>query len=305
MKHLATRTALALSLTLGLAAGPLAVAQDAAAVDEAVAATPTALADLLGPAGVGGIESDFYLWMELPGQGTGVMHWSTAVDDDLIRFTMINQMNDGEMTSTQYQVFTTEGEFVESGNTMTSSDFHNAQTAVREGEKVRVTNSSSFDGQPGGPAEASEEVSDYQPVADTIPTAWLPMAFAYHIREGHEQFVVRMTDDVTGREMTFVQVFTAEDIGTEVVEIGEAEHEAHVFMLTMTSEVDGQPADTGEPEMQMMQMYVLADGSIVRMSAEYDGVAMSAQAVTAEEAQTLMDAEAEGDAADAVEDTAE
>ena len=282
MKHFASRTALAASLTLGFAAAPFAIAQPAA-VDEDVAATPTALAELLGPGGIDAAQYDFYLSMQMPGQGSGVMHWHSAIEDDHLVFSMTQAMNDGEMTSVQSHVFTAEGAFVRSSNRTESSDFKSAETTEREGDKVTVVSSYTFGGDAGEPEEA---VHDYQRVEDTIPTAWLPLAFAYHLRAGHEQFIVRMTDSVTG-EMPFVQVFLAENIGTEMITIGDEEHEAHVLMLAMSNEVDGEVVDAGVEQDQTMQMYVLADGSIARMHMEMEGMEMSAQRVTAEEAEAM------------------
>lgn len=293
MKHRLTRTALtaSLTLTLGLAAAPLAVAQDAAAVDEQVATTPTALTNLLGPDGLDAVESDFYLNMQMnapgpaeggPGLEDSLMHWRSETEDGRLVFTMrMSDLRGGG--NTERYVFTEAGEFLERSRSTFAPGYQSSDTAVREGDEVRTRTQFSIDGEP---SESEEETHPYAPMTDTIPSAWMQLAFAYHLREEHEQFVIRMSDDVIG-EMSFVQVFHAEDIGTETVEIAGEAYEAHVLLLTVSTEMDGEPLDGGVDDEQTMQMYVLADGSIVRMRAEFDGMTMSADAITAEEAEAM------------------
>lgn len=289
MKTTFARTALAASIALGLAPALSVSAQaDAAAVNDGVVTTPTDLAELLGPDGLEGAQAESYLHMQVTGQvnDSSVMHWALTVQDGRLISTM-RTLQSADSSNVQRQVYTGDGAFVESSSDFQSPDYKSSTTMVREGETVRVTSSSSFDGQPGGPEDSQVEVVDYQPMADALPTAWLPIVLAYHIREGHEQFTTRMHDDPTGRS-DFVQVFTAEDIGTERVEVGGEEVEAHVMMLTVSTEMGGEAFDGGVDDEQVMQLYVLADGTIIKMRMEMEGMTMAAERITAEEAEALM-----------------
>ncbi|MEM9416495.1 MAG: hypothetical protein AAGA29_13615 [Planctomycetota bacterium] len=310
MKSHPLRIALAcsLSLPLGVAVAPPALAQDAAAVDEDIATTPTDLAELLGPDGLEGAAGEFYLRLHAPdfgGDVEGVMHWRIVVEDGRLVLTMNETQGHG--VTVRRQVFAADGAFIESSKHHTGSESTRFETAVREGDTVQMTRGRTT---ADWESEPREDVVDYEPLVDLVPDAWMPIVLAYHIREGHEQFTFRMSE-IYSRQSRYVEVVYAEHIGTEVIDVLGEEVEAHVLMVTMHSERDGETLERPEA-VQEMQMYVLADGSIVRMRMEMEGMTFSAEAISAEEAEELMSAgRVEGagedidDAGDAVRDVAE
>ncbi len=292
MKHTLALTALAGSLTLGAAPATPAVAGPDPAVEDTVAATPAGLAELLGPDGPEGALCDIYLRMEMTGgeEERGIMRWATVIEDGHLVFLM-EQHSADDSQNTERHVYTLDGEFVQRHTATQSPDYESTSSVVRRGDKVTVTSSYTFDGEFG---EDSEETFDYVPAEDTIPSAWMSLALAYHLRAGHEQFLIRMGDNYGG-DVSFVQTFACDDVGTEVIEVDGEPQEAHVLMMRLGTEMDGQPFDGGVDDEQVMQMYVLEDGRIVKLFMEMEGLTVSANAITAEQARAILEADAPAD----------
>jgi len=239
-----------------------------------------------------GAASDSYLQRRAEGPRIGegdpriedsVTHWQMTVEDGCLVFTMEewDLKGGGDIVR---QVFTAEGEFVESSDTSFTPGHESTQTMVRDGDMLRVTKSTVEDGEQ---SEVEESEEDYAPIADAIPMAWFSIAFAYHIREGNEAFQVRGFQDIID-EMNLVIVFTVEDIGTEMVDVNGAQQEAHVMMMAVSLEFDGNALGDSEDGGMTSQMLVLDDGTVVGMHMEMGGPVMSARAITAEEAEALI-----------------
>ncbi|MFI4860032.1 MAG: hypothetical protein ACIAXF_05050 [Phycisphaerales bacterium JB063] len=261
------------------------------------APTPTDLAELLGEGGVETVDLDFYLSVtatndnpNVPAPEPTVLHWRVRHVEGGIAFYTGREASGGYRAHEE-QVYSADGEFVSAQSETARQGSVATIEAVRDGDEVRVVNRYTAAGTINEP---SEETFPYRRVEDALPSCWMPLAFAYQLRAGHEAFEMRFSEGLDDGDWRMIAVMRAQDVGTEAVEIGGETFQAHVLMITQTVEMVGEPPE-GLPinranrPVQEMLWHVLEDGTIVRMRMEGEGFAMQADAVTAEAAAALVE----------------
>ncbi len=284
---------LALTLLMAVSAWlPL----DAARADadaEVVATTPADLAELLGPGGLEGVSIESRLKLSTKDEDDAGIEccWIGSEQDQLV---IDMQTRDGPHgVGTQHHRFSADGLLVESRHQGGSIDYETTKTATRDGDQIHLTHV--FRPANEEP-QFDEEVVPYQPISGTIPSDWLPLAYAYHMREGNTRFIIRLSDDYSGRNR-YVQTFHVTDAGVEEIEVAGELREAHVLSIRFGIEVDGQPMDLGPGSAgDSLQLHVLPDGTVVRLRMETRGFVVSGEAVSEEEADEILRGVGDGSA---------
>lgn len=276
---------------LALLAGCLLLPVAHAAAQEEPAPTPTNLLEMLPEGGLDAAAMDFYLIMTGNGAAGGeqmFMHWQVASADGQLTVSMSNAGGPaGEGFSMfQSQTYGADGRLIRTHQRVRyGGDNVNETHGVVEGDELRITSQMDMDMDGDGindvqPGNKDQEVYPYDLNSDAIPTTLLPLALGYHLREENPSFTIRMRDP---GESFGTQVFTVEDIGTELIGLGDAEREVHVLVMRMSHEMEGE--DFGiSPDMedQVMHVRCLPSGEIVKMqmSMEEQGMQMEANWAT-------------------------
>lgn len=279
MRHLA-QTAILLAC--------FSITATAAWAQDGPATTPTNIAELIPEGGLQ--KMDFFLLMEegnFDGPDATFIRWQIeAVDEGLAL--SINNTSPGEegFTHMQQMVFSPDGKLKRCSSLMRGGGtFENRATGTVEGDTLTVVNTNKdpgLDGLGGIPADNTDTI-DLSAYDDVIPTAAMPLAIGYHLREETLAFEIRMAD-YGGRYGTQVMVF--EDIGTEMMDVQGKQERVHVLVGKMSFEIaenDGPNVQVEGPDEQVMHLRCLPSGEIVQMKMVMEGLGdaatMTAQSV--------------------------
>ncbi|MFI4859990.1 MAG: hypothetical protein ACIAXF_04830 [Phycisphaerales bacterium JB063] len=271
--------ALSLLLLLLLTTAPPLVAQ---ADEVEYAETPTNLRELIGEDQPDGVIYDYILDSTFSANGARTLTQQTCEqDDDGWHFTKREWMIGYNQTARTDWHFSPTGELVE----YMLVSWSPATTLTRQ--VVRDCDSQEFirKYEPNDDRESetfSDTIEIYR-ADDAIPDAWLTLAFAYHIRQEHEQFIIR-THTIPGPSM--ILVHTAENTGTETIQLHGEQTTVHVLVVDIYQEVDGQRVEGGS--LAEATMYVLPDGSIAADRWEERSTNMTREAVTADEVDEIL-----------------
>ena len=299
MKLRLTLSAMAASLTLGAATAFSIGTTACAAEDDSVATTPSDLSVLLGPDGLESIAIESWLRLRTDESDFAGIEYTRITGEHGQLVIQMQKREGPHGIGRQRHVFTDEGLLIESRSEGGSIDFESVKTVVRDGDQMHLSHTLTLAGET---PQIDEEIVTYQPTAGTIPTVWMPIAIAFHLREGNTRFLLRLSDDYSGRDR-YVMTYHVVDAGIEEIEVCGEIRETHALTLRMGIEMDGQPMDLGAgAEGDSLQMHVLADGSPVRLRMEMRGFVVTGEAMTAEEAEELLAAGAGEEVGEAVED---
>lgn len=293
MKKSLTTAVLAFSLLLSSAGLAQDNAKEVPPVDDIEnAATPTKLLELLPEGGIATLDVDFYLAMgpgDAPGGGGEmVMRWSVKHVEDQLVFGMINRGGAGNDSSfvTKQEVYGKDGRLVSTDSHMRYGTFMNQQVVGKVvGDDLLIKTSNKVElNLPQGvelPDQDEEEVrklslKDYE---SSVPMSWMPLVFAYHIREGNLGYTFSSKD----YEQDMVQHMTVEEIGIQPMELGGKQVETHVLKITTKYEFEDDVNIDADSFEQQMNMHVLADGTIVKIDAKGEQVNYAARYLSPKE----------------------
>lgn len=279
-----------------------------ARAEEAPAATPTQLSELMNKVDRAGSALDSYLIMEMDADGekmSAFMRWRIEPTERGVTISVRNGQA-GEDASMQSQVaeYGRDGKLIRFTNQSSfGAEYSSETTGVVQGDELVMTGNDPFAIEPEGkPNKDNRRVIKLSDMEDVVPTSWLPLAIGYHLREENPVFQIRMADY---GERFGTQVMTFEDIGTEAMQVRGEEKTVHVLIGKMGFEADEHPdADVQVAmENQVMHLRCLPSGEIVQMKISMGeaGFQMEMTANSATEAEVrekFGDAAVDGEAAE-------
>lgn len=132
------------------------------------------------------------------------------------------------------------------------------------------------------PETFRDTIEVYRP-ENAIPDTWLTLAIAYHLRQENSSFIIR-THTIPGPGL--VAVYAADNTGTEMIDLHGEQVSAHVLVVDIYQELDGERVEGGS--LAEVTMYVLDDGSIASDRWQESNANMTREAITVEQADEIL-----------------
>lgn len=200
--------------------------------DDGYVPTPTNLLELLPPEGLGSLACDEYWKVSNPeiDPSDTLFHRRVVVADGCIEFFQSHVVEEWGWAC-HYLVLDEQGELVETGQCQRYSGEHfrgshatlDADGEVIQGKLVsRVNDDEAMDGY--------TREFDLEAHAGSIHGIMVPLAIAYHLREGNEQFEIQVRSYTAHATAGVTDCYRFEMVGTEQVEYGGEQVEAFVLV---------------------------------------------------------------------------